>query len=82
MLIFDVITMKKKVKVKVLVAHLCPTLCDPMECSSPGSSAPGILQARIREWVAIPLSKESSQPRDQTRSPPLHADSLPSESPG
>ena len=40
-----------EVKVKVLVAHLCLTLCVPMNCSSPGSSVYGILQARILEWV-------------------------------
>ena len=38
------------------VAQLCPTLCDPVDCSSPGSSVPGILQARILEWVAMPFS--------------------------
>ena len=48
----------------VLVAELCPTLCDPMDCSSPGSSVHGILQARILEWVAFPFSRGSSQPRD------------------
>ena len=41
----------------VLVAWSCPTLCDPMDCSPPGSSVCGILQARILEWVAMPLSK-------------------------
>ena len=46
---------------------LCSTLCDPMDCSPPGSSAHGILQARILEWVAIPFSRGSSQPRDQTQ---------------
>ena len=52
----------------VLVAQLCLTLCDPMDCSPPGSSVTGIiLQARILEWVAIPFSRGSSQPRDQTR---------------
>ena len=35
-----------------LVAQLCPTLCDPMDCGPPGSSVHGILQARILEWVA------------------------------
>ena len=45
----------------------CPTLCNPMECSPPGSSVHGIFQARILEWVAIPLSRGSSQPRDQTQ---------------
>ena len=43
-------------KVKVLVAQLCLTLCDPMDSSPPGSSDPGILQARILEWVAISFS--------------------------
>ena len=56
-----------KVKVKVLVAQLCPIPCDPMDCSPTGSSVHGILQARILEWGAIPFSRESSQPRDQTR---------------
>ena len=41
-------------------------LCDPMDCSLPGSSVHGILQARILEWVAISFSRGSSQPRDQT----------------
>ena len=41
------------------------TLCDPLNCSPPGSSVHGILQARVREWVAIPFSRGSSQPRDQ-----------------
>ena len=50
-----------------LAAQSCPTLSDPMNCSSPGSSVHGILQARILEWVAIPFSRGSSQPRDQTR---------------
>ena len=43
-----------------------PTLCNPMDCSPPGSSAHGILQARILAWVAMPSSRGSSQPRDQT----------------
>ena len=47
--------------------HLCPTLCDPIDCILPGSSVHGILQARILEWVAMPSSKGSSQPRDWTR---------------
>ena len=50
-------------KVKVLVAQ-CPTLCDPMDCSPPGSSVRGILQARILEWVAVSSSRGSSRPRD------------------
>ena len=53
-------------KVKVLVTQFCPTLCNPMDCSSPGSSVHGILQVRILEWVAIPFSWESSPPKDRT----------------
>ena len=44
----------------------CPALCDPMDCSPPGSSVHGILQARILQGIAMPSSKGSSQPRDQT----------------
>ena len=44
----------------------CLTLCNPMACSPPGSSVHGILQASIMEWVAMPSSRGSSQPRDQT----------------
>ena len=53
-------------KVKVLVSQLGPTLCDPMDCSPPDSSIHEILQAGILEWVAIPFSRVSSRPRDQT----------------
>ena len=49
-----------------LVAKSCPTLCDPMDCSPPGSSVHGILQARTLEWVAIFFSKGSSRSRDRT----------------
>ena len=49
-----------------LVTKPCLTLCDPMDCSSPGSSVHGTLQARILEWVAISSFRGSSQPRDQT----------------
>ena len=45
----------------------CLTLFDPMDCSSPGPSVHGILQARILEWVAMPSSRGSSQPRDRTQ---------------
>ena len=44
----------------------CPTLCDPMDCSLPGSSVYGILQARILEWIAMPFVRASSRPRDWT----------------
>ena len=45
------------------VAQLCLTVCDPMDCSPPGSSVHGILQSRILEWVAMPFSRGSSSPR-------------------
>ena len=47
-------------------AQSCPTLCDPMDCSLPGSSLHGISQARILQWIAISSSRVSSWPRDQT----------------
>ena len=49
------------------VAQSCTTLCDPIDCSLPGSSIPGIFQARILEWVAISFSRGSSWPRDRTQ---------------
>ena len=51
------------------IAQLCPTLCDPMDCSLPGSLVHGIFQAWILEWVAIAFSRESSWPGDQTGVP-------------
>ena len=55
--------------VVVLVIHSCPTLCNPMQ-SPPSSSVHGILQAQILNWVAIPFSRGSSQPRHRTPSLP------------
>ena len=52
--------------VKVLVTQLCPTLCNPMDCSPSGSPVREILQARILEWFDISFSRGTSQPRDQT----------------
>ena len=49
-----------------LVTQSCLTLCDPMDCSPPCSSVHGVLQARLLEWVAMPSSRGSSLPRDQT----------------
>ena len=46
--------------------QLCPNLCDPMDCSLPGSSVHGILQAGKLKWVAVPSSRGSSRPGDQT----------------
>ena len=48
-------------------AQSCLTLRNPMDCSAPGSSVHGILQARILEWVAMPFSRGSSQSKDQTQ---------------
>ena len=49
------------------VAQSCPTFCDPMDCSLPGSSVHGIFQAIVLEWIAISFSKGSSQVGDRTR---------------
>ena len=54
-------------KWKVLIAQLCQIVCNPMDCSPPGSTVHGILQARILEWIALPFSKGSFWPRDQTQ---------------
>ena len=51
----------------VLIAQLCLTLCDPMDCRLPGYSVHGILRARILEWVATSFSRGSSKPRDWTQ---------------
>ena len=53
-------------KVKVLIAQTCPTLCNPVDCRPPGFSVYGISQARILEWVSISFSRGSSRPRDRT----------------
>ena len=50
-----------------LVAQSCLTLCNPVDCSLPGSSVHGISQARILEWGAISFSRGSSRPRDETQ---------------
>ena len=64
-----------------LVAQPCPALYNPVDCSPPGSSVHGILQARIPEWVAMPSSRGSTpaQGSIEPRSPPLQVDSLPLE---
>ena len=49
----DILNVSKFQCILCLVAKSCPTLCDPMDCSLPGSSVHGILQARILAWVAI-----------------------------
>ena len=64
------------------VDQSCPTLCDPVDCSLPGSSLHGIFQAIVLDWIAISFSSSgSSQPRDQTQSPALEVDALTSEPP-
>ena len=55
------------IKVKVLIAQSWPTLCDLMDCSLPGSSVHGILQAAILQWVSIFSSRRSSWPGDWTQ---------------
>ena len=65
-------------KEKVLVIQSYPALRDPMDCSLPGISVHGILQARILEWVAMPFSRGSSWPQDWSQVPHI---SLPSELP-
>ena len=52
--------------VGVQLLNCCLTLCDPLDCSPPGSSVHGVLQARILGWFTIPFSRGSSQPRDLT----------------
>ena len=55
----------KRVPCCCFVAQLCPVLCDPMDCSPPGSCVRWISQARILKWVATPFSRRSSGPRDR-----------------
>ena len=65
-----------------LVAQSCPTLCDLMDCSSPGFFLPGILQAKILEWLPCSPPGHLSNPDIKPRSSTLHVDSLPSEPSG
>ena len=58
--------LKCSMKSESEIAQSCPTLCDPMDYSPPGSSVHGIFQARILEWVALSFSRRSSQLRDWT----------------
>ena len=59
---FKICTLLPAAAAKLLQS--CPTLCNPTDCSLPGSSIHGIFQARGLEWVAISFSRRSSQPRD------------------
>ena len=73
MLFLGVLSLSPKLLLKWLMhacvcaksLQLCLTLCDPMDCSPPGSSVHGILQSRILEWVAIPFSRGSSRPSSE-----------------
>ena len=65
--IYKVTQKSVKVFLLLLVTQSCPTLCDPMDCSPPGSSFHGILQARILEWVPLSFSRGSSQLWDWTQ---------------
>ena len=66
----------------MLAAQSCPTLCNPMICSPPGSSVDGILQARVFDWVTIHFSPgDLPDPGIKPRSPALQVYSLPSELP-
>ena len=66
----------------MLITQSCPTLCHPMDCSPPGSSVHGNLQARVVEWVAIPFSRDLPNAGTEPRSPALRADSSLSEPTG
>ena len=68
-----------KVLVVLLVGQSFPSLCNPMDCSPPGSYVHGTHQARKLEWVAIPFSRGFLNPGIKHRSPTLQADYLPSE---
>ena len=79
----DLFTMNMYYLCAVLLVSCCVQLC--VNLRTVAHQAPlsmGILQTRILEWVAMPSSRGSSQPRDRTQSPALQADSLPSEPPG
>ena len=69
-------------KESVSVTQLYPTLCDPIDCSPPGSSVHGVLQRRVLEWVAMPSLGDHPDLGTEPRSPAMQADSLLSEPPG
>ena len=71
----------RKVKSESEVAQSCPTLCDPMDCSPPGSPVPGILQARTLEWGAVSLSNACMHAKSLQSCPALW-DPLGSSPPG
>ena len=77
-MIFDAVHSESESK----VAQSCPTLCDPMDCSPPGSSVHGILQQEYWSGLPFPSPGDLPNPGIKPRSPALQADTLPSEPPG
>ena len=73
------LTFKKDTVQYSEVAQSCLTLCDPVDCSPPGSSVHGILQARVLEWVPFPSPGNLPNPGIEPGSPALQADALSSE---
>ena len=75
----NLISLKQSWVGGALVTKSCltPDACNPMDCSLPGSSVHGILQARILEWVAISFPGDLPDPGIEVRSPAFQADSLP-----
>ena len=69
------------IKMKMLVIHSCPDLCNPMDCSPPGFSVNGILQAKYWSGLPFPSPGDLPHPGIKPGSPALQADSLPSEPP-
>ena len=65
-ILFYVSMIEHLLKLRSEATQLCLTLCDPMDCSLPGSSVHGIFKARVLEWVAMSFSRRSSRPRDRT----------------
>ena len=61
------VCVRARARARTKLVQSCPTLCNSMDCSLSGSSVHRIFQARILEWVAVPFSRGSSQPRDQTQ---------------
>ena len=72
----------KRKKSESEVTQLCSTLCDPMDCSLPGSSIHGIFQARVLEWLPFPSPGDLPNPGIEPRPSALQADSLLSDPPG
>ena len=69
------------VTVTVKITQQCPTLSNPVDCSSSGSSVHGILQEKLLEWIAFPFSRDLPNSGIKPGFPALQADSLPSEPP-